>query len=138
MTDLSNIKASEINVDIKHPGTGEPFGVTVKVMPLSDERMKKIRRDIQNRNSHLAARGKTFTAEEIENNSIKITTAAITGWEWGDNEYKGSVPSYTPLMVNTVLTELEWFRWQIDEVLDKLVTDTELAKLMMNAQRRAA
>ena len=71
--DLASLTpASEILINIKHPATGEPIGVTVSIMSIDDERMKPIKRQIQDRKLKLEQRGKNFKAEEIEENGFDI------------------------------------------------------------------
>lgn len=78
--DILAIQPSTISVDIKHPATGAPTGLTVECVSLEDDRVKQVERQIKNR----ALRGgrNTVTAEKIEDNTAEILSAAVVGWKW--------------------------------------------------------
>jgi hypothetical protein len=121
--DLSNLKPNERTLDIVHPGTGAPIGVSVNVMGMDDERMKKIRRAITDRKLELDLRGKRFQAQELENNRNTLVFNAMTGWEWGMSPngepvtFKGQTPQFNSANVFAVFEELPWFRDQIEEFI---------------------
>lgn len=132
MADIANIKPVARTIEIRHPATGRPIGIRVSLVSIDDERLTKVKRAITDKRLHLEARGKTFKAEEIEENRIKINMTAMTGWEWynptgkqGDEGYdaeeqatfNGEVPDYKPSNVRAVLTELSWFGDQINEAI---------------------
>lgn len=78
--DILAIQPSTISVDIKHPATGAPIGLTIECVSLEDDRVKQVERAIKNR----ALRGgrNTVTAEKIEDNTVEILSAAVVGWKW--------------------------------------------------------
>lgn len=120
MADLSTIKPGTALLDIKFPGTLKSSGVTVELMSLDDERMKKIKRAIIDRRQKLAARDKNFNASEIDDNTSEICFGAMIGWTWGkdddgdDANFNGSKPEFTRANVMAVFAALPWFREQID------------------------
>ena len=116
--DISELKpADERVIEITHPGTGDPIGVRVSLMSITDARMVKIKRKIQDERLRLEARGKNFKADDIEENRNELSFRAMTGWEWYDGaNFKGDKnPVFNRATVDTVLTELPWFRDQIEE-----------------------
>lgn len=119
MVDLATIKPTDRTVDIRHPVTGEDIGVSVTLMPVSDDRLKRLRRQIQDKQSVLERKGKSFKAEEREKNANDFLFAAMTGWNWhGDDvTFRGERPEFNQRNVNAVFEELPWFREQIDEEL---------------------
>lgn len=132
MSDIANLTPSARTVEITHPGTGAKLGIRVHLVSLDDERLKKVRRTITDRRLHLEARGKSFKAEDYEENRLALLSASITGWEWynptgdkGDKGYdpaampsfEGSVPEYKPVNVRSVLSKLSWFGDQINEAV---------------------
>lgn len=129
--DISVFKPSERVIEIVSPNRNAVnLGIRVSLMSIADERMKKIKRKIQDRKLHLEARGKNFKADEIEDNRNDITFEAMTGWEWykidkdgnetADGEqatFLGKVPQFTRRDVYAVFDALSWFRDQIDEAI---------------------
>jgi len=130
--DIASIKPSERMVEIVHPKTEKPIGIRVSVMSMTDERMKKIRRAIQNEKLRLDARGKNFKAEDVEANQNDLLFSAMTGWQWynptgekndkdfdadADATFHGKKPEFTKQNVIAVLTELEWIADQISAAI---------------------
>lgn len=123
MADLSEIKTSDRTIEILHPATGEKLGVQVTLVSIDDDRLQKLKRQITDRRLHLEARGKTFKAEEIEENKNNLLFTATTGWTWGkdaDGEqqtFHGEVPEHNRKNFTAVVTELPWFGDQINEAV---------------------
>lgn len=118
--DLSTIKPSEIMVDIVHPKTHEKLGITVTVVSLNDDKMKKLKRKIADENYRLQSRGKTMKSSDVEDNVIALTSEAMTGWIWeGDANWKGEKPQFNPKTVKEVLNELPWFLEQVSVAISE-------------------
>lgn len=123
MTDIATIKTTDRTIEILHPATREPIGIRVTLMSIDDERMTKIKRKITDRRLYLEQRGKTFKAEEIEENKTEILFGAMTGWDWYAPEggeqptFHGKTPEFNRRDVSAVLTELTWFADQVNEAV---------------------
>lgn len=116
--DLSTLKPSNRTIQIVHPATGEPIGLSVTLVALSDERLKKVKRRIQDDRLRLDARGKHFKSDDVEENTYELLYNAMTGWEWhNDCNFKNEQPVFNKVNVEAVLKELPWVRDQIDEAL---------------------
>lgn len=116
--DLANLKPVERMIDIVHPSTGEKIGVSVTVLSINDENMAAVKRRIQNKRLELERRGKTFKADDLEENEMELLTTAITGWNWeGDVDFHGEKPAFNEKNVKAVLKELTWFKQQIMEAV---------------------
>ena len=131
MAELTTIQTDDRTIEITHPGTGERIGIRVGVMHIDDERMAKIKRMITDRRLYLEARGKTFKAEEIDENKNNILFNSMTFWEWynptgdeGDEGYDADAmpsfegeqhPEFTRKTVSAVLKKLSWFSDQVNE-----------------------
>lgn len=116
--DLANLKPVERMIDILHPSTGEKIGVSVTVLSINDEKMATAKRRIQNKKLELDRRGKTFKADDLEENEMELLTTAITGWNWeGDVDFHGEKPAFNEKNVKAVLKELTWFKQQIMEAV---------------------
>lgn len=133
MADLASIQTNDRTIEITHPGSGERIGVRVSLMHIDDERLAKIKRNITDRRLYLEARGKTFKAEEIEENKNNLLFGAMTGWEWynptgkpDDEGYDAEAapsfegddqPEFNRKTVTAVLTKLVWFSDQVNEAV---------------------
>ncbi|MCO6050839.1 hypothetical protein NGM99_13730 [Mesorhizobium sp. RP14(2022)] len=114
--DILSIQPSTITVDIKHPATGAPIGLTVECVSLEDDKVKAVERAIKNK----ALRGgrNTVTAEKIEDNTVAILTAAITSWKWAKDLTLGDLKD-PPLNRENAgkLLAVGWIAKQIDTAL---------------------
>lgn len=123
MADLSKIKAHEITLDIVHPKTKQPIGVTVSLRSLDDDELKKVNRRINNERMQLSQRGKFVDAEREEMNNRTVLFAAVTGWHWGkdhdgdDANFHGSKPEFNRVNFDKIADELPWFQLQIQNAL---------------------
>ena len=131
MSDISNIKPSErITLEIHHPADeNELLGIRVFIMSISDPKMKKIKRRIQDDKLRLEARGKYFKSDDLEDNTNAILFSAMLGWEWYNptgtpkdenydetahaNFHGNKSPEFNRATVVQVFTELEWFADQV-------------------------
>jgi hypothetical protein len=115
--DISAIKpASELLIDIVHPATEKPLGIKVSASSLDDEKMKKIRRRIQDDAINLQKKGKVFDAAQIDANRNLVCFSAMNSWVWeGDTTFHGEKPAFNQQTVYSVFNELPWFRDQIEE-----------------------
>lgn len=117
MIDIFNIKPGDRVISITHPGTDEDLGIKVTIMSSDDERMRVIQRKITNKALDTRKRGKTFTAEQIEENEVRLLAEAIIDWDWSNSKVRfpdGSTPDFNRANVMRVLTDLAWFRTQIN------------------------
>ena len=112
--DISSIVATERVVEIKHPATDEPIGLTVTLRPDSHPEVKKARREWTNER---LKRGGKVDADKVEALNLSLVIAAVGGWDWGDGDlsFKGEKPDFTPANLRAVLKELPWVRTQLDE-----------------------
>lgn len=133
MVDLSSIKPQERMIDIHHPGNDTiKIGLRITLMALSDPRMKRIKRKIQDERNRLDAKGKFFKAEEVEENQHALLFSAMTEWYWynptgnkgdegfdenADLTFHGKKPEFNKANVSAVLNELEWVGDQISTAI---------------------
>ena len=130
MADIAAITPQERFIDILHPVTEKPVGLRVGIMSISDPRMKRIKRKIQDEKLRLEARGKNFKSADIEENSNSLIVSAMTFWEWynptgkkddegfdpeQDLTFKGKKPEFNEKNATEVLQELSWVADQISE-----------------------
>ena len=120
--DIAALKPQERTIEIKSPADGEtPLGIRVKLMAISDPRLKPIKRKIADRRLYLEQRGKHFKSDEIDENRSEISFGAMTGWEWYDKDvtFHGEKPEFNRKNVLAVFAECEWMRDQIEEAISE-------------------
>lgn len=123
--DLSTIQPNNegVEVSIKHPGTGKAIGFFVTLRAAESDEVQKVGRSIRTKANKLAVRGKAFTAEEEEDNSVEIITAAIIGWRWGEGDdgsvgnWKGEQPEFNAAIARNILKKSAVVRNQLDSEL---------------------
>lgn len=119
-TGLSNAFEDGIEVEITHPVTSKPLGLTVRVASFNSERVKAVQRRIANRSLKDNKRNpkKSATVEELEEASNEILASAVIGWT--GFELKGKPLECTRENVLSVLNNPDlWFiRDQIDKAAD--------------------
>lgn len=114
--DILAIQPSTITVDIKHPATGSPIGLSVECVSLESDQVKAVERAIKNR----ALRGgrNTVTAEKIDDNTIELLTAAVVGWKWADGLTLGDLKNPPLNKANVAkLMQVGWIAKQVDQAL---------------------
>lgn len=114
--DILAIQPDTITVEIKHPGTSAPIGLTLQCVSLEADQVKAVERAIKNR----ALRGgrNTVTAEKIEDNTVEILSAAVVGWEWADGLTLGDMKNPPLNKANVAkLMQVGWIAKQVDTAL---------------------
>lgn len=115
ITDITSIKPAERTIEIKHPVTDEPIGLTITLRPESDLAVQAAQRRFLNERLQ---KGKKVTAEQIEAGTLSKVVAAIAGWEWKNGlTFHGDIPDFSEANVRKVFKELPWVRTQIDAEL---------------------
>lgn len=121
MADISEIKFVDRDVKITHPGTGKYIGLTVTLVSVDDPTLASERRKIADRRMYLADRGKSFKAEEVEENQFSLLHKAIRGWKWEDDEdgepgsFKGEQPEFTRAMLRDLFKAAPWIKTQLTD-----------------------
>lgn len=110
-----------VDVPIKHPVTGEPLGLTIRVASYQSERVRKVQRKMANAALREQRRNpkKATTSEEIEERSREVIGAAIIDWK--GFEKAGKPYPCTPENVAAVLSNPDL--WFIGDQVDKAADD---------------
>lgn len=123
MTDLANLDAivknqeEGIDLPVKHPVTGEPIGITLRVLGYESDKVRSLQR--RQINQRLKNQRKRLTAEEIEGNGRAVQVAAVVGWSFADGvTLDGSVPEFNEKGVEALLKRFPFIARQIDEIAD--------------------
>lgn len=115
--DINAIAPTTYSLELKHPSTNELVGLTVELVSTSDKRFKANERKITDVAMKKRARGKVFTAEEIESNRDVLIASCIVGWKWSkDGSFGGDKLEFNPSNVGKLLA-VDWIRQQIDDAL---------------------
>lgn len=134
MADIGEIVAKPREIEILKPdGSDSILGVEVGLRSLDDPKLKAVKRKIQNEGNRLAAKGKSFKAEDIEDNMFEVLFTAMTHWKWynptgaeGDDGFdadaapvfEDEVPDFNRRMVKKVFDKLPWFQKQVKDAVD--------------------
>ena len=115
--DISTLTPNERIIEIKHPANDENLGIRVTIVSLNDNKTKQIRRQFINKRLELEKKGKSFRADDIEENEIDLLIASMTGWDWYDAEFHGEKPEFNENSIKKVFHELPWFKDQVSEAV---------------------
>jgi hypothetical protein len=119
--EISTIRTGEVMLDILHPVTDEPLGITVPLRPLDDPIMRRLSRKLNDEKITLGKKGKVFDAKKMEENFRLIVFTAMSGWDWkGDATFHGEKPAFNETMVYKVFDELPWFQSQLEDKLGEI------------------
>lgn len=116
--DISSITPTERPFDIKHPKTGESIGLTVTLLPDSDQKVVTARRKYIDERMQ---RTKKMTASAYETLQTNLIVAAVNGWEWGKDangdecSFHGEKPEFSEATLRRVLKELPWIKSALDQ-----------------------
>ena len=117
--DISVIKpvSEGLPVEIVHPATGEPLGITVRVRSSEEKVVKDVARAFLDKQTKLKARGKDLTTDDYEMWRIKTLQAAIISWTWGkDTSWNGKKPEPDLEFLTELVHSATWFAEQIEDV----------------------
>lgn len=110
---ILDIAPQTITIDIRHPATNEPIGLSVECQSLESDAVKSVQRAIANK--ALRSGRNTQTAEKLENNSIAILAATIVSWKWADGLTLGELKNPPLTSENKEkLLSVPWIARQID------------------------
>ena len=115
--DISTLVLNDRVIEIKHPVDDSNLGIRVVLVSLDDDKTKQIRRKFINKILELEKKGKSFRADDIEENETDLLIASMVGWEWYDADFHGEKPAFNENNARKVLTELPWFKKQISEAV---------------------
>lgn len=115
MKDLSTIVAAERRIDIKHPATDEPVGLSITILPDTHAQVRAASRKATN--DRMLGRGKV-TAEKLEASRLDVLVASVGGWRWeGDLTFHGEKPEFSDKVLRQLFKELPWVSDQVDLAL---------------------
>ena len=117
--DIAVIKpvSEGLPVEILHPATGEPLGVSVKVRSAEEKIVKDVARAYIDKQQKLKLRGKDLTVDDYQMWRIKTLQAVIINWTWAkDTSWNGKKPDPDLEMLTELVENATWFAEQIEDV----------------------
>lgn len=79
---------STFDLELTHPTTGEPIGVTFQIRSESSPEAKAVFRRQLDKYSQETQRKKTISSEKLEGFELEKKAACIAGWDWGGQEFE--------------------------------------------------
>lgn len=120
--EYSEVLPIDRTVDIIGPD-GDSTGIKIVVCSINDERMKRLRRRIQDKRLSQDAKGRALKGDELNENRNEVAFAAIQSWDWGKdkdgkpNTFNGKPPELTRKNAFDVFEKLYWIRDQVEEAI---------------------
>jgi hypothetical protein len=113
--DILSIKPETLDIEIRHPASGAPIGLTISCVSMESDEVKAVERKIKTR--ALKNRGQ-INADILEANTIALLSAAIVGWLWAPDLTLGTLsdPPLTDANKSALLA-VPWISKQIDAAL---------------------
>lgn len=121
--DLLNYER-EFPLPLKHPVTNKPIGVTFTVKHRDCEAAQAASNAQLEAGFARAASGEKLdpkqAAKEATSRGLRILAACVTGWDWGEYDFKGEALEFSLENVTRVLSEAHWIHDQVDEGVGKV------------------
>ena len=115
--DLSNVTANTTDLEIRHPSTGEPIGLTITLRPPNHPEVKKLNRE--NMNEALRDRGKSLNAAKVEARSLDRAAVSTEGWKFDEGvTINGEQPECSTQAARKLYKDHEWIRDQVINAID--------------------
>jgi len=114
-------------LELKHPKTDEPLGITFQIRSSGSERAKEVQRKHTDKNLERLMKRKTLTSDRVETEELEKAASYIASWDWGSdpktgepNLYAGTVPELTMKTAIAILDKEGWIFGQVVEAASKL------------------
>lgn len=119
--DLSSIKAENTTVEIRHPVTFEPIGLSITLRPPTHPSVKAVQRRLLTE-AQKSTKGR-LPAEKLEAYGLDRLIAATEAFTWGEGpdgqpcKFEGEQPEATAENARKLYAALPWVKQQIDEAM---------------------
>lgn len=117
--DLSKIvHEPETSVELTHPGTGAPLGITIRILGQDSTVYRRVSSEQQDKRlAQLMKRGtaKPLTAEQAESDTIERLATCTTGWTGLEKD--GTSLPYSLDNARDLYRTHAWIREQLDEAI---------------------
>lgn len=109
LSDLTSLQESGAEIDITHPGTGEPLGIKMVIAGPDSKRQKAATSLIVSERAEMRLR--KITAGRLEDEGLRIAASSILSWS-GVME-NGKEVEYSPSAALSLLTRYPFIREQV-------------------------
>lgn len=116
------------NLELVHPATDQPVGVTFQIRSAGSEQAKAVLRAHTNKQIERNIKGRKPTSEQIEQAELEKAASYITSWNWGENTYEGSVPEFSMKRAMEIMEKEGWIYAQVVEAANKIENFTEKSR----------
>lgn len=120
--DLSTLTpADTVEITLRHPATGVELvndkgeKLTVAIHGMDSTVFQTHQKSLINKRLQRQNRKATFTAEQIEEESISTLAACVAGWK--NIEFEGKPLEFNRANAKMLLGKLRWVREQLDEAI---------------------
>lgn len=114
--DLTEIKAIDREVELRHPATDEGLGMFFSLRSPHSEEVRKAERAWLNK--RLAKRKQNLTAESLEAAAEAKIESAVSGWRFeSEVTIDGDQPEFSPAALRSLIRDHVWIRQFLDEEL---------------------
>lgn len=125
--DLSKSGTTTRDIEVIHPATGQPIGLTVTMVSTYSPQFREGKKRVAEMRREKAK--KAFEAgflyqpspEDDRAENIALIASCLTGWKWSKElNWKGEEsPAFTPEKVVEVLSGVDWLPDKLDTELGK-------------------
>lgn len=95
-------------LELRHPVTDEPLGITFKIRSAGSDAAKKVLRQHTDRNLERRIKNKMPKSHQLEREELEKAASYIAEWDWGKNTWRGKKPE---LSMKTAMEILEAEGW---------------------------
>ncbi len=121
--DISTIVRYEqlFELELKHPTTDEPLGITFQIRSAGSEKAKEVQRKHTDSTLKRLMRQKTLTSAKAEAEALEKAASYIASWDWGSNTFAGKdVPEYSMQAAIDILDQAPWIFDRVTEAATSL------------------
>lgn len=107
-------------LELRHPITDAPLGVTFQIRSAGSEAAKKVLRAHTDRNLERRMRNQLPKSSQIEREELEKAASYIASWDWGGNTYDGKVPVLSMTTATAMLEKEAWIFAAVVEAAHKI------------------
>jgi len=114
-------------LDLKHPATDRPIGITIQIRSAESEAAKRILRQHTDKNLERRIKNKLPKADQIVQEELEKAASYIASWDWGSNTYEGKTPELSMKTAMHILEKEGWIYAQVVEAATKIENFTPIS-----------
>lgn len=122
-------------LDIKHPVTDAPFGITMMIRSAASEVAKEIQRKHADKHIERRLRNKLIKGAQVEQETLEEAASFVASWEWGinpatktQNTFRDEVPDLTMKKAMEIFEAVPWIFQQVREAANSTENFSETSQ----------